>query len=163
MFGIVQGSVFRDLREKSLEGLLKLGFDGYGIGGEEEGHELYKTVELICAKVPKDKPVYMMGIGKPKDIRECVSRGVSMFDCVRPTREARHGRLYISENKFINICNSRYRLDFSLVSKECQCPCCKHFTKSYLHHLLRTKEGLGYRLASLHNLYFLLKFIKDLN
>jgi queuine tRNA-ribosyltransferase len=164
MFGIIQGSVFRDLREKSVKELLELDFDGYAIGGECQADgekKLNEVLDWVVPMLPKDKPVYLMGIGNPKDIKDAVKRGVNMFDCVMPTREARHGRIYLSEKKRINITNAKFKKDFRPLSKKCGCYTCKNFSRAYVHHLFRVKEGLGLRLASLHNLFFLLDFVKQ--
>lgn len=151
-FAIIQGSVYKDLRERSIKELLELDFDGYAIGGECQ-RELYDVLDIICPLMPKNKPLYLMGIGKPKDIKEAVKRGVNMFDCVLPSREARHGRLYISENKYINITNQKYKNDFSEIAG---------VSKAYLHHLFKTKDPLAMRLATLHNIDFVLRFMKRL-
>lgn len=151
-FAIFQGSTYRDLRERSIKELLELDFDGYAIGGECQ-RELYKVLDWICPLMPEDKPLYLMGIGKPRDIREAVKRGVNMFDCVLPAREARHGRLYISEDKYINILNNKFKNDFSKIAG---------VSKAYLHHLFKIEDPLGQRLATLHNIDFLLGFMKRL-
>lgn len=153
IFAIIQGSVYKDLRMQSIEELVNLDFDGYAIGGMC-GDKLCQVLDWTCPLLPKDKPVYLMGIGRPRDIKEAVKRGVDMFDCVAPTREARHGRLYISENKTINILNQKYREDFSPIVGT---------TKAYLHHLFKIKEPLGQRLATLHNLNFIIRFMEKLH
>lgn len=152
IFAIIQGSVYKDLRLKCVEELAKLNFDGYAIGGMC-GEKLYQVLNWTCPMLPKDKPIYLMGIGRPKDIIKAVRAGVDMFDCVAPTREARHGRLRISENKTINILNQKYKRDFSPIAGT---------TKAYLHHLFKIQEPLGMRIASLHNLRFVLNLMNKL-
>jgi len=161
IFAIIQGSTYKDLRFQCTTGLVKLDFDGYAIGGMC-GDKLYEVLNWTCPLLPKDKPIYLMGIGRPKDIIEAVKRGVDMFDCVGPAREARHGRLYISENRTINILNQKYQKDFGPISKKCDCPACQNYSRAYIRHLLSVGEGLGMRLATLHNLSFILKLVKSL-
>lgn len=151
-FAIIQGSIYKDLRERSVRELLELDFDGYAIGGECQ-RELYKVLDWVCPLLPEDKPIYLMGIGKPKDIEEAVKRGVNMFDCVLPSREARHGRLYVSENKYINILNTNFKDDFSEIAG---------VSKAYLHHLFKIQDPLALRLATLHNIRFILDFVSQL-
>jgi len=162
VFAIIQGSVYQDLRMQSIKELVKLDFDGYAIGGESTP-ELCKVLDWICPNLPKNKPIYLMGIGDPKHVKYAVNLGVNMFDCVAPAREARHGRLYLSENKFINIQNQKYKKDFKPISKKCDCYTCKNFTRAYLRHLFMTSEGLGMRLATLHNLKFIINFTEKLH
>jgi len=151
-FAIVQGSTYKDLREKCVKELVKLNFDGYAIGGMC-GEKLYQVLDWTCPLLPKGKPIYLMGIGRPKNIKEAVKRGVDMFDCVAPAREARHGRIYVSTNKYINIQNQKYAKHFSPIAG---------ITKAYLHHLFKIQEPLGMRLATLHNLNFILGLVKRL-
>lgn len=163
LFAIIQGSVFRDLRLTSAKELLALNFDGYAIGGECQAKgkkELYKVLDWVCPLLPKNKPIYLMGIGRPEDIKTAIKAGVNMFDCAAPTREARHGRIYLRQKKFINLTNKKYQTDFSPLDKNCTCSTCQNFTRSYIHHLFKIKEGLVYRLASVHNLKFLLDAVK---
>ncbi len=174
IFGIVQGSVFKDLREEAVAELVKIGFDGYAIGGVAVGENMNQIDEIVCwttELLPKDKPRYLMGVGKPEEIVRSVHVGVDMFDCVIPTREARHGRLYVrtkkrvAEKKFydvLNIKNATFRDDMRPVDKYCVCLLCTQFTRSYLRHLFSTNEGLGLRLASLHNLNFYLRMMEEL-
>jgi len=167
LFGIIQGGVFKDLRERSLEDLMNIEFDGYAVGGLAVGEptkEMYKILDFLKDKLPKDKPHYLMGVGYPEQIVEAVKRGVDMFDCVIPTRHARHGDLFIWKNnslkgKFydtIAISKSKYVDDFQSLDKNCNCYTCKNFTRAYLHHLYKTKEMLYYRLATIHNIKFYL-------
>lgn len=151
-FAIIQGSIYKDLRERSVRELLELDFDGYAIGGECQ-RELYKVLDWVCPLLPKNKPIYLMGVGKPKDIKEAVKRGVNMFDCVLPSREARHGRLYISEDEYINILNTNFKDDFSEIAG---------VSKAYLHHLFKIQDPLALRLATLHNIRFILDFVSQL-
>ncbi len=158
LFGIVQGGVYPDLREKSARYLSSLGFDGYGIGGLSVGEPkavMYSVLEETVRHLPPDKPRYLMGVGSPEDLLECVARGVDMFDCVLPTRIARNGALFTHEGR-LNIRNSRYLDDGSPVEEGCRCYTCRHFSRAYLRHLTKSDEVLGLRLATIHNLHFLL-------
>lgn len=173
LFGIVQGSSYRDLREKSAKDLCALGFDGYAIGGlavGEPAKERKKTLSWVTKLLPENKPRYLMGVGKPEDIVEAVRCGVDMFDCVIPTREARHGRLYIRKKKFdkkefytlLNMKNVIYKHDKRPVDASCACPLCSQFSRAYLRHLFSIEEPLAQRLASLHNLTFFLSLISEI-
>ena len=156
LFGIIQGGVYDDLRDKSLEGLTNIGFDGYAIGGLSVGEtsmERNGVLDNIAYKMPSDKPRYLMGVGTPEDIVEAVIRGVDMFDCVIPTRNARTGFLY-TNNGILKLRNSRYKDDMKPIEEGCQCYTCKNFTRSYLKHLDNCKEILGLRLNTIHNLYY---------
>ena len=156
LFGIVQGGIYDDLRDKSLDGLINIGFDGYAIGGlsvGETSEERNKVLDNIAHKMPEDKPRYLMGVGTPEDIVEAVIRGVDMFDCVIPTRNARTGFLY-TKNGILKLRNSRYKDDLSPIDKDCQCYTCKNYSRSYLRHLDNCKEILGLRLNTIHNLYY---------
>jgi queuine tRNA-ribosyltransferase len=158
LFGINQGSVFPDLRERSLEGLLEIGFDGYAIGGLSVGEEkgaMFDVVSHITPRLPEDKPRYLMGVGTPEDIVNAVACGVDMFDCVMPTRNARNGSLFTSRGK-INVKNARYRSDAGPVDEACQCPVCGRYSRAYLRHLYMSGEILGSVLSSLHNVSFYL-------
>ena len=164
LFGIVQGSEFEDLRKYCAEELVKMDFDGYSIGGTSVGESKethYKMLDYTIPYLPKDKPRYEMGIGAINDIFEAVERGVDMFDCVLPTRIARHGTLMTSQGR-INIKKNIYKEDFSPLDPECDCECCKKYTKAYLNHLFRANEGLGNRLMSIHNLRFLIKLMEGI-
>lgn len=163
LFGIVQGSKYTDLREYCAKELVKMDFDGYSIGGTSVGEDKathYKMVEDSIRYLPEDKPRYEMGIGAINDILEGIERGVDMFDCVLPTRIARHGTLMTSEGR-INIKKQIYKNDFTPLDPNCDCETCKNYTKAYLNHLFRAEEGLGNRLMSIHNLRFLIKLVDD--
>ena len=158
LFGINQGSIFPDLRERSLEGLLEIGFDGYAIGGLSVGEEkstMFDVVSHIAPRLPEDKPRYLMGVGTPEDIVNAVACGVDMFDCVMPTRNARNGSLFTSRGK-ISIKNARYRSDQRPVDEACGCTVCSRYSRAYLRHLYMSGEILGSVLSSLHNVCFYL-------
>lgn len=164
LFGIVQGSEFEDLRKHCCQELVKMDFDGYSIGGTSVGENKQthrKMLDYTLPYLPIDKPRYEMGIGAINDIFEAVERGVDMFDCVLPTRIARHGTLMTSKGR-INIKKSIYKNDFTPLDPECDCECCKKYTKAYLNHLFRCDEGLGNRLMSIHNLRFLIKIMEGI-
>ncbi len=163
MFGIVQGGFYEDLRARSLEQLQEIDFEGFAIGGLSVGEnteDMYRILSYIAPKLPKNKPRYLMGVGTPLDILEGISRGVDMFDCVLPSRNARNGTLFTSAGK-INIKKAQYREDTSPLDSECDCYTCRNFTKAYLRHLYVSKELLSYRLNTLHNLTFYLKLVKE--
>ena len=164
MFGIVQGGEFTDLREYSCKETVKLDFDGYSIGGTSVGEGkdvMYKMIDDGIRYLPTDKPRYLMGVGEPVDIFEGVERGIDMFDCVLPTRLARHGHAFTLDGK-INLRNAKYKEDFTPVDENCDCYCCKNYTKSYVRHLLVANETLGQRLLSIHNLRFLIKIMENI-
>ncbi|NCN07444.1 tRNA guanosine(34) transglycosylase Tgt [Candidatus Falkowbacteria bacterium] len=169
MFGIVQGGLHQDLRERSLKDLVKLDFDGYAIGGlavGESNQEMYSVLDYLVNQMPEDKPRYLMGVGTPDNIVAAVKRGVDMFDCVIPTREARHGRLYIRKKsgfgagfyETINIANAKFKNDKSSINKTNL----KQYSRAYLYQLFKTNEPLGMRLATLNNLEFYLSMMSDL-
>lgn len=173
LFGIAQGSVFKDLREKCVRGLLAIGFDGYAIGGMAPRRQTFEILDWVLPLLPEDKPRYLMGVGRPEEIARAVEKGIDMFDCVIPTREARHGRLYkfkktgpitgsASFYETLQITNARFAKDFSPIDKNCGCYACQHYSRAYLRHLFATKEVLGSRLATLHNLYFYLNLMRRL-
>ena len=156
LFGIVQGGMYPQLRERSLAGLEGIGFDGYAIGGLSVGEpkpEMMKVLDHILPRMPKDRPRYLMGVGKPEDIVEAVRRGVDMFDCVMPTRNARNGHLFTSEG-VVKIRNARHRHDTGPLDERCDCYTCRHFSRAYLHHLDRCGEMLAAQLGTLHNLRY---------
>ena len=156
LFGIVQGGMHEDLRGESLEELTAIGFDGYAIGGLSVGEpkkDMQTILNAIGPKMPQNKPRYLMGVGKPEDIIRAVQRGVDMFDCVMPTRNARNGHLFTSEG-IIRIRNSVYKDDLNPLDPECDCYTCSNFSRSYLHHLEKCKEMLGPQLNTIHNLRF---------
>ena len=164
LFGIVQGGEYTDLREWSAKETVKLDFDGYSIGGTSVGEDkptMYKMVEDAIRYLPEDKPRYLMGVGDPIDILEGVERGVDMFDCVLPTRIARHGNAFTRNGK-INLKNAKFKEDFSPLEDNCDCYACKHYTKAYIRHLIVANETFGQRLLSIHNLRFLIKLTEDI-
>ena len=164
LFGIVQGGEYSDLREYSAKETVKIGFDGYSIGGTSvgEGKEvMYKMIEDGIRYLPIDKPRYLMGVGDPIDILEGVERGIDMFDCVLPTRIARHGNAFTRDGK-INIKNAKYKEDFTPIENDCDCYACKNYTKAYIRHLITCGETLGGRLLSIHNIRFLIKLTEDI-
>ncbi|MCD6206144.1 MAG: tRNA guanosine(34) transglycosylase Tgt [Candidatus Marinimicrobia bacterium] len=159
LFGIVQGSVYRDLRAKSVEYLSKLDFDGYAIGGLAVGEpkeEMFDMLSFVSPMLPPDRPHYLMGVGKPEDIIQAVERGIDMFDCVLPTRNARNGTLYTRKGRVI-LKQSRYRMDFSPPDETCDCYTCRNFSRAYLRHLFMNGEMTGLRLNTLHNIHFFLE------
>lgn len=157
LFGIVQGGIFPDLREQSAEFLLKLDFPGYAIGGLAVGEAksaTYETLDVTEPLLPTHKPRYLMGVGDPDDLVQAVLRGVDIFDCVMPTRVARHGAALTSDGR-INMRNAEHARDQRPVEQGCQCYCCQNFTRAYVRHLLKARELLGHYLLSLHNVSFL--------
>ena len=164
LFGIVQGGAYSDLREYSCKKTVEMDFDGYSIGGTSVGEPkdvMYKMVEDGVRYLPKDKIRYLMGVGDPIDIIEGVIRGIDIFDCVLPTRIARHGQAFTREGK-INLNNRKYMEDFTPLDSKCDCYTCKNYSKSYIRHLITTKEMLGGTLLSIHNIRFLIKLTEDL-
>ncbi len=162
-FGIVQGSMYEDLRKRSCAGLMEIGFDGYSIGGLSVGEpkpDMRAMTELSCNELPVDKPRYLMGVGTPLDLVESVALGVDMFDCVLPTRNGRNGTLYTSQGK-VNIKNKKYTFDESPLDPACSCYTCKNFSKAYLRHLWIAGEMTGYRLLTLHNLTYFLELMRQ--
>ncbi len=163
LFGIVQGGEFEDLRELSAKNLVEMNFPGYSIGGTSVGESketLYKMVDYAIKHLPLEKPRYLMGVGSTDAILEGVLRGVDMFDCVLPTRIARHGTLMTSTGR-LNIKNAKNEQDFGPIDQECDCYTCQNFSRAYLRHLIRCGEGLGQRLLSIHNLRFLIKLTEE--
>ena len=164
LFGIIQGGVYEDLRDESLAGLLDIGFDGYAVGGLAVGepkHEMHKVLEHTCPKIPADKPRYLMGVGKPEDLVEGVRRGIDMFDCVMPTRNARNGHLFTTEG-VVKIRNAKHKTDTGPLDADCDCYTCKNYSRSYLHHLDKCNEILGARLNTIHNLRFYQRVMEGL-
>jgi queuine tRNA-ribosyltransferase len=158
LFGIVQGGMFPELRQSSAEALVDIGFDGYAIGGLSVGESKELMTEMTEATVPHlpdDFPVYMMGVGTPADLVEGVWRGVDMFDCVMPTRNARNGQLFTSRGRVV-IKNSRYKDDAGPLDENCSCPTCRHYSRAYLRHLFQSREILSYHLNTIHNLHYYL-------
>ncbi|MCL4123884.1 UNVERIFIED_CONTAM: hypothetical protein GTU68_056595 [Idotea baltica] len=164
LFGIIQGGMYEHLRDESLEKLKEIDFDGFAIGGLSVGEpkdEMIKILDHTAHQMPEDKPRYLMGVGTPKDLVEAVYRGVDMFDCVMPSRNARNGHIFTSEGT-IRIRNSKFKEDTTALDPNCDCYTCKNFSRSYLHHLDKTKEILGSRLNTIHNLYYYQKLMKDI-
>ncbi len=165
LFGIVQGGPYEDLRKYSAEETVKLNFDGYSIGGVandgESKEDMYKAIEYSTPYLPEDKLRYLMGVGEPEDILEGVERGVDIFDCVLPTRIARHGQAFTHTGK-INLNNAKFKLDLNPIEEGCDCYCCKNYTRAYVRHLISVGETLGGRLLSIHNIRFLIKLTEDI-
>jgi queuine tRNA-ribosyltransferase len=164
LFGIVQGGVYEDLRDVSLEGLTNIGFDGYAVGGLAVGEpkeDMHRILRHVLPKLPTDKPRYLMGVGKPEDLVEGVRRGVDMFDCVMPTRNARNGHLFTTF-EIVKIRNAKHKMDTSPLDSECDCYTCKNYTRGYLHHLDKCNEILGARLNTIHNLRFYQRVMQEL-
>ncbi len=156
LFGIVQGGMYEHLRDESLEGLMNIGFDGYAIGGLSVGEpkeEMMKVLNHLTSKMPEDKPRYLMGVGKPEDLVEAVRRGIDMFDCVMPTRNARNAHLFTHKG-VVKLRNSAHKHDTSPLDDQCDCYTCQNFSRSYLHHLDKCKEMLGAQLNTIHNLRY---------
>ena len=164
LFGIVQGGMYEGLRSESLRGLAEIGFDGYAIGGLSVGEpkeDMLRVLEHLTPEMPEDRPRYLMGVGKPQDIIEAVRRGIDMFDCVMPTRNARNGHLFTSEG-VIKIRNARHRHDTGPLDKECDCYTCQNFSRAYLHHLDKCGEILGAQLNTIHNLRYYQNLMSDI-
>ena len=156
LFGIVQGGMYEHLRSESLKGLVDIGFDGYAIGGLSVGEpkeDMLRILDHLAPEMPADKPRYLMGVGKPTDLVEAVRRGVDMFDCVLPSRNARNAHLFTREG-VIKLRNAKYREDTSPLDAQCKCYTCQHFSRSYLHHLDKCNEMLGAQLNTIHNLHY---------
>jgi queuine tRNA-ribosyltransferase len=166
LFGINQGATYDDLRIEHMKIIADLDLDGYAIGGLAVGEpkeDMYRIISAVEPFMPKDKIRYLMGVGTPGNIIEGVSRGVDLFDCVMPSRNARHGHLF-TWNGIINMNNAKYATDDTPIDTQCNCPTCQRFSRAYLHHLFKAKEMLAMRLAVIHNLYFynnLMKRIRD--
>ncbi len=156
LFGINQGAVFDDIRIDNAERIRELELDGYAIGGLAVGEtheEMYHVIDVTVPHLPEDKPIYLMGVGTPVNIVEAVYRGVDFFDCVYPSRNARHGQLYTHHGK-LNLKNAKYAEDMRPIEEGCGCPACRKYSRAYIRHLLKANEMLGLRLCVLHNLYF---------
>lgn len=164
LFGINQGAIFADIRVEHAKQIAQMGLDGYAIGGlavGESHQEMYYIIEETVPHLPKDKPVYLMGVGTPANILEGVERGIDFFDCVYPSRNGRHGHLYTNHGK-INLFNAKYELDARPIEEGCGCPACRRYSRAYIRHLLKAKEMLGMRLCVLHNLYFYNKMMEEI-
>ena len=162
LFGIIQGGNELDLREQSLQQIVEIGFDGYAVGGLSVGEakeEMYHVAHHITQKMPAEKPRYLMGVGDPADLLECIEAGIDMFDCVMPTRNARNGMLFTSQGK-VSIKQSRYKEDPGPLDAECECTTCHNYSRAYLQHLFKTGEILGVRLNTYHNLFFYISLVK---
>ena len=163
LFGIAQGGTHKDLRQESAEQLKAIGFDGYAIGGlavGEETQEMYETVNFTTAHLPEERPRYLMGVGTPEDLLECVARGVDMFDCVMPTRNARNGTIFTSHGK-LNIRNARHKTDSSPLDHDCSCETCMQYSRGYIRHLFNVDEITGLTLATIHNIHFYLRLMEN--
>ncbi|MDD3852814.1 MAG: tRNA guanosine(34) transglycosylase Tgt [Syntrophomonadaceae bacterium] len=164
LFGIIQGNVFPELREKSAHDLIQLDFPGYAIGGLSVGEPkeiMYDILQVTDSVLPVNKPRYLMGVGEPEDLLEGVKRGIDMFDCVLPTRLARHGTAYTSHGK-ITVRNAGYAEDFAPIDEECSCYVCKNYSRAYIRHLIKAEEILAHRLLSYHNVYFLVQLMENI-
>ncbi len=164
LFGIVQGGMHEQLRSESLAGLKEIGFDGYAIGGLSVGEpkeDMIRVLEHLSKEMPEDKPRYLMGVGKPEDLVEAVRRGIDMFDCVMPTRNARNGHLF-TQAGVIKIRNAVHKHDTAPLDESCDCYTCENFSRAYLHHLDKCKEILGSQLNTIHNLHHYQKIMKEL-
>lgn len=164
LFGIIQGGMYPELRRESLQALTAIGFDGYAIGGLSVGEpkdEMLKVLDVIARHMPADRPRYLMGVGTPADLVEAVWRGIDMFDCVMPTRNARNGYLFTSAG-LLRLRNARYRDDLAPVDENCDCYTCKNFTRSYLYHLDKCREMLGATLNTIHNLHYYQSLMRGL-
>ena len=156
LFGINQGGIYADIRIEQAKAIADMDLDGYAIGGlavGESHEEMYRIIESVEPHLPKDKPIYLMGVGSPANILEAVERGVDFFDCVYPSRNGRHGHVYTNAGK-LNLFNAKYETDSRPIEEGCECPACKYHSRAYIRHLLKAKEMLGMRLCVLHNLYF---------
>ncbi len=163
LFGIVQGSTFKDIREQSAKELVKLDFPGYAIGGLAVGepkNEMYELTDFCTDFLPAEKPRYLMGVGMPEDILESIARGVDMFDCVIPTRNARNGTVFTTRGKMV-LKAAKFKHDQTPIDAGCDCYTCRHFTRGYVRHLYNTNEILGLRLATIHNIHFYLWLVKE--
>jgi len=164
LFGIVQGNAFEKLRERCAEKLVVMNFPGYAVGGLSVGEDketMYRVLEFTTGFLPVNKPRYLMGVGSPEDILQAVIRGIDMFDSVLPTRNARNGTVFIPGGKLV-LRNSQFRDDISPIQEDCDCYACKNFSRGYIRHLFNTREILGYRLATIHNLCYIQNFMAEL-
>ncbi len=164
LFGINQGGTYPDLRIEHMKAIASLDLPGYAIGGlavGETAEEMYEIIETVEPYMPKDRPRYLMGVGTPENIIEAVWRGVDFFDCVMPSRNARHGLLFTSRG-IVNLNNNKYLKDSSPIDPDCNCPACRHHSRGYIRHLLKAKEMLGMRLCVQHNIYFYNKLMTDI-
>ncbi|MBZ2279241.1 tRNA guanosine(34) transglycosylase Tgt, partial [Buchnera aphidicola] len=164
LFAIIHGGIYKSLRDISIKELIKIDFDGYALGGLAVGEskkDMYSILKHTCAQIPKNKPRYLMGVGKPEDLIEAVHCGIDMFDCVIPTRNARNGYLFV-QNGILKIRNARYKYDTSSLDKNCLCYTCRNYSRAYLHHLDSCNEILGSRLNTIHNVHYYQKLMHDI-
>ncbi len=164
LFGIGQGGVYDDIRVRHIKEITQLDLPGYALGGlavGESAEEMYRVIEVCEPYLPKDKPRYLMGVGTPVNILEAVDRGIDFFDCVMPSRNARHGNLFTSEG-LMNLNNNKYLLDSRPIDENCDCPVCRTYTRAYIRHLFKARELLGMRLCVIHNLYFYNKLMEKI-
>lgn len=164
LFGITQGNMYHDLRVESIKELVELDFDGYSIGGLSVGEDkdkMYTITDLSTDYLPNNKARYLMGVGSPEDLVEAVHRGIDMFDCVLPTRNARNAGVFTKYGR-MNLLNAKHKLSDEPISEDCNCLACNHYSRGYLRHMFKTKEMLGYRLATIHNLTFLYKLMENI-
>ena len=164
LFGIVQGGVFEAQRGRSLDGLLEIGFDGYAVGGLSVGEppaDRWRVLDFMAERLPADKPHYLMGVGTPQDIVEAVRRGIDMFDCVMPTRNARNGHMFTHQG-VVRIRNAVHQSDTRPLDQDCDCYTCRNYSRAYLRHLYRCNEILGARLNTIHNLYYYQTLMRDI-
>jgi queuine tRNA-ribosyltransferase len=164
LFGIVQGGIFLELRARSLDGLMRIAFDGYAVGGLSVGEppaDRWRVLDFLCNRLPPDHPRYLMGVGTPADIVEAVRRGIDMFDCVLPTRNARNGHLFTHDGA-VRIRNARHRHDTAALDPDCDCYTCNNYSRAYLYHLSRCNEILGARLNTIHNLHYYQRLMRDI-
>lgn len=164
LFGIIQGGMYKDLRERSALETIEIGFEGYAIGGLSVGEPQdlrNEILEFTTPLLPEDKPRYLMGIGEPQELWEAVEKGIDMFDCAMPTRNARNGQVFTSRGKVV-IKNAQYKEDFGPLDQECECYTCRHFSRAYLCHLFRAGEILALRLNTLHNIHYMVKLFKQI-
>jgi len=164
LFGIVQGGMYGELRQESARGLIEIGFDGYAIGGLSVGEpepERLAVLEATCPELPVEQPRYLMGVGRPEDIVAAVARGVDMFDCVMPTRNARNGHLFTRRGD-LRIRNARWKLDTRPIDEQCECYTCRNYSRAYVKHLQRCNEIQGARLATIHNLFFYQQLMREI-
>ncbi|HKB87755.1 MAG TPA: tRNA guanosine(34) transglycosylase Tgt, partial [Ignavibacteriaceae bacterium] len=163
LFGIIQGSVYKELREKSAEDITSLDFDGYAIGGlavGEPAETMYEIIDFTTDFMPENKPRYLMGVGRPENILEAIERGIDIFDCVMPTRNGRNANLFTSAG-VLAMRNAQYKEDFRTIDEECDCYTCRNYSRAYLRHLFTSKEILALELSSIHNLHFYLNLVKE--
>lgn len=164
LFGIIQGGVYPELRKRSVEEMMKFDFPGYSIGGLSVGEpkeEMYKMLKHTTPIMPRNKPRYLMGVGTPEDLIEGIYHGIDMFDCVMPTRIARHGQVFTSKGR-ITVRNAKFKDDFTPLDKNCDCHVCQNYSRAYIRHLIKRNEILGVRLTTYHNLYFMLNLSEEI-